>query len=188
MAEPVTVMSPPFNFPNSRANSRDILKDLVRIQYLVISACRLYGQESTETFPQSWVIALDQLSREGKPCNWSNILAHQLKEQVTKARQSPNGMHENIYMSTYILDAICAQHEFPGLDWTWSPTETVVNMYFKLFSECNYKGVVIWLSNHFVTPMYKLIFKQDPPCMSKEVMKELLGIADWYASPSGTFI
>ena len=98
-------MSPSFSLPNTRANSRDIMNVWVKelagfkmtpnqiyktnilrkaYQYLVIFSCRLYGQESTATFPQSWVITLDQLAREGKPCNWSGMLAHQLKEQVTK--------------------------------------------------------------------------------------------------------
>jgi len=32
------------------------------------------------TFPQIWVIALDELSSEGNACNWSDMLAHRLKE------------------------------------------------------------------------------------------------------------
>ena len=130
MSEPVTVMKTPFSLPNNNANSRDILNNWVKetarfrltpnkiyktkilrkaYQYLVIFACHMYGQESMETFPQNWVIALDQLAREGKACNWSDMLAHQLKEQVTRNRQPPKGMQAEIYMSTYILDAVCAQ-------------------------------------------------------------------------------
>ena len=84
------IMETPFSIPNSTANSEDILKNWVKgpakfrmtpnqiykmeilwkvHQYLVIFACCLYGQESTETFPESWVIALDKLVGEGKPCN-----------------------------------------------------------------------------------------------------------------------
>jgi len=87
-------------------------------QYLVIFACRLYVQGSTETFPQSWVITLDQLAKEGKSCNWSDMLAHRLKEEVTRAGKPPKGMQVEIYMFAYILDAICARQEFPGLKWT----------------------------------------------------------------------
>ena len=173
-------MKTPFNLPNNSAKSRNILKNWVKepawfrltpnniyktkifrkvYQYLVIFSYRLYGQTSTETFPLSWAIALDQLAREGKPCNWSGILAHQLKEQVMKARQSPWGTQVEIYMYTYILDAICAWQEFPGLEWPWSPAETVVNTYCKLLPECSFRGVIARLFDHFVTPVYKLIFK-----------------------------
>ena len=90
MSDPVTIMKTPFSLPNNIANSKDILKNWVKeptrfrltpnqiyktkilwkaYQYLVIFSCPLYGQESTKTFPHIWVIALDQLDREGKPCN-----------------------------------------------------------------------------------------------------------------------
>lgn len=116
------------------------------------------------------------------------MLAYQLKEQVTKARQSPGGMHTDIYMSTYILDVIYARQLFPSLEWAWPLMETIVNIYFKLLSKCNFRGVITWLSDHFVTPMYTMIFKQDPLCMSKESMEALIGIVDWYTSSSSTFI
>lgn len=44
------------------------------------------------------------------------------------------------------------------------------------------------LANHFIIPMYKLIFEQDPPCMFEEVMEAILNIVNWYASRSGTLI
>ena len=90
MSKPVVTMETPFNILSSNANSRDILKIWVKesakfrmtpnqiyktkilrkvYQYLVSFSCYLYGQESMETFPQSWVIALDKLASEGKACN-----------------------------------------------------------------------------------------------------------------------
>lgn len=74
------------------------------------------------------------------------------------------------------------------MEWAWSPTKTIANTYFKLFSECSFKGVIIHLSDHFVTPVYMFIFEQDPPSMSKEAMEVLLGIVDYYASQFSTFI
>jgi len=97
-------------------------------------------------------------------------------------------MHVEIYMSAYILDAVYAQHVFPGLEWAWSPVWTILNMYFKLFSKCSFRGVIIWLSDHFVIVVYILIFEQDPHFMSKEAMKALLCIVDWYASPFSMFL
>ena len=72
MSKLVIIMETPFILPNNNANSRDILKNLVKelakfrmtpnqiyktkilwkaYQYLVIFSCRLYGQESVKTFP-----------------------------------------------------------------------------------------------------------------------------------------
>lgn len=44
------------------------------------------------------------------------------------------------------------------------------------------------LTNHFTTPLYKLIFEEDPPCMSRGAMETIMDIAYWYASPSGTYL
>lgn len=44
------------------------------------------------------------------------------------------------------------------------------------------------LTDHFINPLYKLIFEKYPPCMSREVMDVIVNIVDWYASPGGTFI
>lgn len=74
------------------------------------------------------------------------------------------------------------------MEWAWSPTKTVVNTYFKFLSECSFKGVITRLFDHFVSPVYKMIFRQDPPCMSKEVIEALIGIANWYASLFDSFI
>lgn len=97
----VITMDTPFTRPSNNANSRDILKRWMKkpskftktpsqvykmrilwkaCQLLVIFACRLYGQESAITFPGSWVILLDQLASEGRPCNWSDMWALRLKE------------------------------------------------------------------------------------------------------------
>ena len=116
------------------------------------------------------------------------MLAHPLKEQATRARKLPSGMQEKIYMSAYILDAICACQEFPGLKWAWTLAETAVNTYCKMLSECSFIGVITQLCDHFVTPVYKMIFEYDPPFMSKVVMEALIDIANWYASLSNTFM
>ncbi len=57
-----------------------------------------------------------------------------------------------------------------------------------MFSKCIFKGVITQLSNHFFTMVYKIIFEQDPPCMSKATMEALVNIAYWYSSPFVTFI
>ena len=44
------------------------------------------------------------------------------------------------------------------------------------------------LIDHFLIPLYKLIFEEEPPCMSHGVMEAISEITDWYASPYATFL
>jgi len=69
-------------------------------------------------------------------------------------------------MSAYLLDAICAHKQFPDMGWAWEPLENVVNVYCKLPLEYNYRGATARLSDHFISPMYMMIFEKDPPFMS----------------------
>ena len=112
MLKPVVTMETPFSIPSNNSNSKNILKNWVKelaefrmtpnqiykakmlrkaYQYFIIFSCCLHGQDIIETFLPIWVIALDQLASEGKSCNWSDMLAHMLKEQVTRAQQPPKG-------------------------------------------------------------------------------------------------
>jgi len=63
-----------------------------------------------------------------------------------------------------------------------------VNIYCKLLSESSYRGVMARLSDHFITPVYRMIFEKDPPCMSQEAMQAFLNIENWYAPLDVTFI
>ena len=100
----------------------------------------------------------------------------------------PKDEWARFYMSTYLLDAICEQQQFPGMKQRWTPRKTVVYIYCKLFSECSFRGVILQLLEHFVIPVYRMIFEQDPACMSQVMMEALVKREYWYASTLGTFI
>lgn len=136
--QPVNHMDALFYTHNNNVNTKDILKHWIRepskfrttpnqvyktkllrkaCQLLIIFSCRLYGQESTKTFPESQVIVLDHFSSEGRPFNWSDMLALQLKVHVSNAQSLPTSEQAKFYMSVYLLDAICNQLQFPGMGW-----------------------------------------------------------------------
>lgn len=131
---------------------------------------------------------MDQLVNDQMPFNWSDLLTLHLKVNLTNSLNPLKDEQVRFHMSTYLLDAICARHQFLGMDWTWTPTETTVNLNCNFLSIFSYQRAMVRLTNHFIILVYKLIFEHDPPCMSQEVMEGILNIADWYASPSGTFI
>lgn len=74
-----------------------------------------------ETFLQSWLIVLDQLVNEGRPFNWFEMLALQVKEQVIKYSHPHKGQQVKLFMSSYIINEICAGQQFPGLGLEWTP-------------------------------------------------------------------
>lgn len=85
-------------------------------------------------------------------------------------------------LSWYGLDAICAQNSFPGMGWTWSPKEHNVHIYCKTILECIHQGVMETMTDHFLIPLYEMIFEEEPPCMSCEAMETMAELVDWFAS------
>ena len=91
-------------------------------------------------------------------------------------------------MYSYLLDSICAHNAFPGMNWAWSPRELVVHSYCKILSNCSHRVVVEKLTDHFLIPLYKMIFEEEPSYMSHGAMEAILEIAYWFASPDDTFL
>jgi len=85
-------------------------------QLLIFLCCRIYDQQSTETFPEGWAFLLDQVVKEGKPFNWSDLLAQQLWIHVSNPLSSPKGIHAKFYMFSYLLYAIYAQNAILGMN------------------------------------------------------------------------
>lgn len=70
----------------------------------------------------------------------------------------------NLHVHLYIRCNLCLLG-VPGIELGMDIGGTVVNTNCKMLSECSFKGVITQLSNHFVTMVYKMILKKDPPYM-----------------------
>lgn len=126
---------------------------------------------------------------KGKPFNWSYFLTRQLKIHVANALNPPKGGQARFYMSAYLLDEISTHNAFLDMNWTWTPRDPIIHIHCKLLLECNhYRGVMEKLIDHFLIPLYMLIFEEEPPCMSCVVMEAVLKIEDWFSSPNGNFL
>lgn len=63
-----------------------------------------------------------------------------------------------------------------------------MHIYCKFLSECSYRVLIAQLIGYFIIQLYKLIFEEDPPCMTQEVMEAITEIANQYASLGEKFI
>ena len=117
--------------PNSTYKTKS---RIIVYHYLMVMCCRVYGQRSIESFPKGWIYMLYLIITEGKIFNWSNLLSQQLQINLNKVKNSPNGKKPQFYMYAYLLDGICARHDFHGLKWNWTPRNLLFHVYFKLLT------------------------------------------------------
>ena len=86
------------------------------------------------------------------------------------------------------MDVMCANLEFPSLEWKWEPSLPSVHVYCKMLWENKYKEDYDQICNKFFPSLYETLFGEEIPCLSlagKTLVKEL---GDWYMNPTGVYI
>jgi hypothetical protein len=99
-----------------RANTHGVYATTSLNEYMVyvaIMLCRLFGKKDPCHFPTEWVPFLKE-ALEGFTFNWSNILSHNLSQEVSNYRVAKSkGKPMAFYMSSYIMNAIFFMNPFP---------------------------------------------------------------------------
>ena len=85
------------------------------------------------------------------------------------------------------MDVMCANIDFPSLEWKWESSLPPVHVYYKMLWENTYKEDYDKICNKFFPTLYQTLFGEETPCLSparQEIVKEL---GDWYMTPAGVY-
>ena len=124
-----------------------------------------------------------QIMTSGATLNWGELISSNLDNQLKKVYK-----YHQFYMSTYLMDVMCASLEFPSLEWKWEPSLPSVHVYCKMLWENNYKEDYDQICNKLFPTLYQTLFGEETPCLSptrEEIVKEL---GDWYMTLTGVCI
>ena len=81
------------------------------VQIIVILLSILFGRKDGSTFLDKWIPIIYQIMTSRATLNWSELISSNLDNQLKKVHKD-----HQIYMSTYLMDAMCASMEFPSLE------------------------------------------------------------------------
>jgi hypothetical protein len=70
----------------------------------------------------------------GSILNWGEIISSNLDIQLKKVQKE-----HRFYMSSYLLDVMCASQQYPSLGWKWNPNLSSIHVYYKMLWENKYK-------------------------------------------------
>ena len=87
------------------------------VQIIVILLSRLFRREDGSTFPDKWIPIIYQIMTSGVTLNCGELISSNLDNQLKKVHND-----HQFYMSTYLMDVMCASLEFPSLKWKWEPS------------------------------------------------------------------
>ena len=151
------------------------------IQIIVIMLARVFRRKDTSSFPEKWIPIIHQVITHGSTLNWGELSSSNLDIQLKKAQKE-----HQFYMSSYLLDVMCASWEYPSLGWKWKPYSLSIHVYCKMLWDNKYKEDYELICNGLFATIYQILFGEEAPCLSPEGhAKEY---EDWYMTLDGVHI
>ena len=79
-------------------------------------------------------------------------------------------------MSTYLMNMMCANLEFPYLSWKTESSFPSIHVYYKMLWETKYKVDYEVICNKLFPTLYQVLFGEEAPCLSpegQEILKDM---------------
>jgi hypothetical protein len=109
-------------------------------------------------------------------------------QHFQKCQRGPGLKKLGFYMSSYLIDVVCSSISFPTMGWDWNPSLPPIHIYFSELWDNNYKRYLYDICDHFMAPLFSVIFNHHPHRLSQGVIEDLKDIGDWYMGKHYTYI
>ena len=153
------------------------------VQIIVILLSRVFGRKDGSTFPDKWILIIYQIITSGETLNWGELISSNLDIQLRKVHKD-----HHFYMSSYLINVMCASLEFPSLGWKWESSLPSIHVYCKMLWETKYKDDYEMKCNKFFPTLYQVLFGEETACLSPKGQEIVKGYGDWYMTPIGVYI
>ena len=137
------------------------LKFIKSVQIILILLSRVFMRKDGSTFPDKWIPIIYQIITSGATLNWGELISSNLDNQLKKVHKD-----NQFYMSTYLMIVMCANIEFPSLEWKWESSLPSIHVYCKMLWETKYKEDYDQICNKVFLALYQVFFGEEAPCLS----------------------
>jgi hypothetical protein len=87
------------------------------------------------------------------------------------------------------MDAICYMTPFPLMNWSWNPAcVEPIHVYHSKVWEENVKNFFYEIYHYVVIPVHQILYGYAPPRISKQIIKNLKAISDWFIEESFSYV
>lgn len=153
------------------------------VQIIVILVSRVFRRKDGSTFSNKWIPIIYQIITSGATVNWGELISLNLGNQLKKVHKE-----HQFYMSTYLMDVMCANLKFSLLEWKWEPSLPSIHVYCKMLWEKKYKEDYDQICNNFFPTLYQELFGEETPCLSPKEQAIVKEFGDWYMTSAGVYI
>ena len=86
------------------------------------------------------------------------------------------------------MNVMCANIEFPSLEWKWESSLPSVHVYCKMLWENKYKEDYDQICNKVFPTLYQTLFGGETPFLSSAGQAMVKELEDWYMTLIGVYI
>ena len=123
------------------------LRKSVQIIFILLS--KDFGRKDGSTFPNKWIPIIYQIITSRSTLNCAKIISSNLDAQLRKFWKD-----HQFYMSSYIMDVMCASLEFSSLGWKWESNLPLIHLYYNMLWDTKYKDDYELICNGLFTTLY----------------------------------
>ena len=100
------------------------------VQIIVMLLSRVFGRKDGAGFLDKWIPIIYEIITSGFTFNCGELISSNLDLQLKKAWKD-----HQFFMSSYLMNVMCASIEFPSLGWKWEPSLPLVYVYCNMLWE-----------------------------------------------------
>lgn len=159
--------------------------------YVGAMICRLFGASDSARFSIE-MVPLMEATINSFIVDWATILSAKMANQILDYRRNryvTTRIIAPFYMSTYIMETICFNSDFPILGWKWTPQDpNPIHIYHKYLWKAHYKDNIYRICQGFVLPVHQAIFNKPAPRLFDEASIVLTSIGNWFGEEKFTYV
>ena len=139
--------------------------------FIALMLNRMFGRAHGKSIKLGWIPIIFYVATQGTIFNSANIVSNSLSACISSSLGGVSQKKLEFYMSSILVDCILCTQSFPALRCNWDRDKTPVYIAYKLFWAHKYYSYYREICEHFIMPLYTLIFLTECNCMSEEVFK-----------------
>ena len=154
-------MIPGKNFRTRPSGDYDTSNLYAPYGFIALMLNRIFGKANGKSFKIGWIPIIFFVATQRTIFTWASIVSNSLSACISATLGGVSRKKSEFYMSSILIDCILCTQPFPALKCNWEKEKTLVYTAYKLFWAHKYYSYYREICEHFIIPLYTLIFLRE---------------------------
>ena len=182
------MMIPRKNFRTRPSEEYDTSTLRAPYRFIALMLNRIFGKANGKSFKIGWIPIIFFVATQGTIFNWASIVSNSLSACISAALGGVSQNKSKFHISSILIDCILCTQPFPALKCNWEKDQTPVYTAYKFFWAHKYYSYYREICEHFIMPLYTLIFLEKCNGMFEEEFKVIQEFGSYYLTKDGLYV